>query len=123
MPPLHLILDLVLGAILPAFGVSVVVTAAVIGLLGTRHVPVAAALGLSAGAALGLWLREALTLVPGDSPWNRLPWAALAALWVGRVARLPDLQPSAGWFLRAAAAVGIAWMVIPAETRQEIDSL
>src|SRR4029077_20758389 len=50
-----------------------------------------------------------LTLVPE----NRVAWAALAAICVGRVARLPHLPTMDGWFLRAATVYGIAWWVIP----------
>src|SRR5438309_6594648 len=125
MPPFHLMLDLgldiLLYAVLPAMCLAGAVMAMVVLLGGNKQATLAAALGMAAGAALGLWLREGLTLSPGDSTWNRLPWAALGALWIGRVARLPDLQPSAGWFLRAGAAIGIAWLIIPAETRKEID--
>jgi hypothetical protein len=123
MPPLSEILDVLLYAVLPALVVAAVVMAAVVMLGGAARAPLAAALGVGAAAALGLWLREGLELISSASPWNRLPPAALAALWVGRIARLPDLQPSAGCWLRAATAIGIAWLVIPAETRSEIDWL
>jgi hypothetical protein len=123
MPPLPLMMDVVLKAVLPALGLAAVVMASVVLVCGSKRAPLGAALGLSAAAALGLWLRDGLTLVPGDSTWNRLPLAALAALWVGRVARLPDLQPCAGWLLRAAIAGLIALVVIPASPRQQIDWL
>jgi hypothetical protein len=123
MPPLSLIVEVLRYAVFPALAVAAVVMAAVVLLCGPKQAPLGAALGLSAAVALGLWLREALTLVPGDSAWNRLPWAALAALWVGRVARLPDMQPAPGWLLRAGTAGLIALVVIPAGLRQEIDWL
>jgi hypothetical protein len=123
MPPLPLMMDIVLKAVLPEFGLAAVVMAVVVLLCGLRQAPLGAALGVGAAGALGLWLREGLSLVPGDSAWNRLPLAALAALWVGRVARSPELQPCAGWLLRAAMAGLIALVVIPAAPRREVDWL
>lgn len=153
MPPLSEALlrqlwDMLLYAQLPALGMAAAVMAAVVLLCGTKQAPLAAALGLTAGAALGLclrdavrltgsdipWselpsallglcLREAPALVSGDSSWNYLPWTALAALWVGRMLRLLDVQPIVDWSLRAALALVIAWVVIPLNTRRELDWL
>jgi hypothetical protein len=127
MPPLSLLLPLIvhqlLHAVLPALALAAVVMAAGVLLGGVKQAPSAAALGLGAGAALGLWLSDAMELVPGNPTWNRLPWAALAALWVGHIARLPELQPAAGWLLRAAAAIVIAWVGIPSSMRAEFDWL
>jgi hypothetical protein len=110
---------------------------------GAKQAPAGAALGLIVGTVLGLWLRHAsfngwpmapgqsmasalatwlsiaLTPMSGDSTWNRLPWAGLGVLCVGRVARLPDLPPIDGWLLRAAASVTAAWLVIPATLQEE----
>jgi hypothetical protein len=123
LPPPSLMMDVVLGAVLPPLAVAAVIMAALMLLCGLQRAPLAAALGLGAAAVLGLWLRDALPLVPGDSSWNRLPWAALAALWVGRVARLPQLQPGAGSLLRAAAAILVALVVIPPTLRGNHDWL
>src|SRR5262249_8669259 len=87
------------------------------------------ALGLAVGVALGLWRRGAPTLIsPHDSPWNRLPLAALRAPLVGLITRVPPAllaspapqrrtsRPGAiapGWLLRAAAVAAIAWWVVP----------
>jgi hypothetical protein len=90
---------------------------------GAKQAANAAALGLCAGASTGLWLSDALELVPGNPIWNRLPWAALAALWLGRITRLPELQPAACWLLRAATAIVIAWVGIPLDMRAEADWL
>ncbi len=117
MPPFEVMLTMLLHHVLPALGVSATVTAAVSFACGVKHSPLAAALGLSTGAGLVLWLNHTWTLVPGDSPWNWLPWLALAALWIGRWARFLDVH-SRG-LLRAATAVAVAWITIPAETRQE----
>jgi hypothetical protein len=99
--------------------------AAVVLVCGSTRGPLGAALGLLAGAVPGLWWHDALKPIPGESPspWNWLPWGALAALWIGRIARMPEMQPMAGWFLRAATAITIAWVVIPSETRKEADWL
>ena len=127
MPPWPLILDALLYTVLPALGLAAAVTGVVVLLGGERgkHGPLVRLLGpRRARACARLYLRESLTLIAqAASPWNRLPWAALAALWVGRVARQPGLQAGAGWLLRAAAAVLISWIIIPADTRHESDWL
>src|SRR5438874_2689623 len=118
LPPLKLLLDVLLFAVLPALFLAAGVTLAVAQLAGEKHRPFGAALGLAAGAALGFWLRAELTLGPVDPAWNRLPCAALAGLWLARSIRLADLPE--GWLLRAALATGSAWLIIPATTRAEI---
>jgi len=123
LPHWPLILDALLYTVFPALCLAAAVMGAVMFLAGAKHGPLAAALGITAGTALGLWLRDSLTLIAGDSSWNRLLGAALAALWVGRVARQPGLQSCAGWLLRAAASALISWVVIPAETRLSVDWL
>lgn len=119
LPPLNLLLDVLLFAVLPALVVAAGVTFAVGRLAGEKHGPFGAALGLAAGTALGFWLRDSLTWMPGDSSWNRLPWLALAGLWLARSARLADLTLIEGWLLRAALTAGCAWLVIPSATRAE----
>lgn len=111
--------SLLLFGILPALGVAALLMAAIALLFRGKQPALAAALALIAGAGLGYWLRDTLRLTNDDSDWNRLPWAALGALWVGRVARFPELQPSAGWILRAATSIAIAWLVMPLPTRTE----
>lgn len=115
MPPIEHIFDMLLKTILPAFAVAAVVTAAVERIGGSRQARTGAALGLVAGVALGFWIRnDILPLASGNSAsWNRLPWACLIAICVGRVAQLSDTQRSDGWLLRGAASIGIAWWVIP----------
>lgn len=121
MPPIHLLLDVIFIAILPALITAALVTTAVIWLGDVKQAPAGAALGLLAGAALGVWLRGVYPLTPpADIAWNRLPWAALIALCVGRVAYLADVHHHDGWLLRGAAALGIAWWVIPESNRDEI---
>ena len=123
MPPPSLIVHTLLTGMLPAMALAAVVMAAVLLVRGSDHGVLASALGLIAGAALGWWLNESLVLISSDSAWNRLPAAALAAVWVGRLARPADLRANSGGLLRAATALGIAWFVIPAEVRKETDWL
>ena len=118
-PPLELLPDVLLFAVLPALIVSAGVALAVAYFAGEKHGPFGAALGLAAGAALGFWLRGGLTWMPGSSSWNLLPWAALAGLWLARSIRLADLPVIEGWLVRASLAAGGAWLIIPAATRSE----
>ena len=78
------------------------------------------ALGLVLGVSLGLWLRDALALMPGESTWNNLPWAALGAMWVGLAATTAELHRYAIWFLRGATVAATAWFVIPPQTNADI---
>src|SRR5262245_24283859 len=120
MPPWDAVWDLLRNAILPAFLAAAIVTGAVAFIGGAKQARTGAALGLIAGVALGFWLKHTLPLVPGDSTWNRLPWAALIALAVGRFAHLADSQSADGWILRAVASFGIAWWVVPENVRADI---
>ncbi len=120
MPPLDEIRDALLQGVLPALAAAAIVLALVAWFGGAKEASAGAAFGFIAGAVLGLWLRGALTLASGDSTWNRLPWAALAALCVGRIARIPGLPIVDGWLLRAATAFGIAWWVIPEAASEEL---
>jgi hypothetical protein len=96
---------------------AAVVTALLERIGGTKQAPAASAVALAAGAILGCWLRDALAL-PGDTTWNRLPWAVLAVLCAGRVvAALPALD---GWIVRAGTALALTWWVIPVEARTEL---
>jgi hypothetical protein len=123
LPWLEQTKELVLWAVLPALAVAIVVTAGVALLGGAKQATLAGALALAAAAAVGFWCCATVPLVPGESAWNRLPWAALGALWVGRVARLPNMEPAAGWLLRAAAAVLITLLVVPSSLRSQHDWL
>jgi hypothetical protein len=127
---------MLLWGVLPALAAASVVMAALEWLGGAKQAPAAATLALISGAVLGLWLVAAAPLYKMDDPapllstlgvalklddaestWNRLPWAVLAALCVERLARILDMQTQDGWLLRGAAAVGIAWWLIPEPTR------
>ena len=143
MPPLDDEARAVLIAMLrwgvpPALVAAIVVMAVLEWLGGPKQAPAAAALGLIAGVVLGLWsysaaplfsteetspllagLRGALNLVNGDSSWNRMPWAVLAAVCTERLARALDTHTNDGWLLRGATAVGIAWWLIPEPAREE----
>jgi hypothetical protein len=100
---------------------------------GIKQTAAGAALALIVGAFFGLAMRDAgplllkeplqkaLGALPhiltfGCGPtWDRLPWAVLGALCVGRVAHLTD----GGWFLRGGAAIGIAWWALPEDSREK----
>ncbi len=120
MPPIKDLLDVLLGAVLPALAVAAMVMAAVERLGDAKQAPAGAILGLIAGVALGWWLRNVLPFVPGDSAWNRLPWAGLIAFAIGRVAYLADVHSSDGWLLRGLTALGLAWWVVPEQARHEL---
>jgi hypothetical protein len=123
MTPTAMALDTLLKGVLPAMAVAAAVMAAIVLVFGKEQGPLGSALGFAAAVGLGFWIRFGLTLEAGEGPWNRLPYAALAALWVGRIARRPEMQPTAGWILRTAVAFAIAWLVIPADTRSQMDGL
>ena len=136
--PWSAIAPMALYMMLPALMAAALVMAAMARFGAPKQAPAGAALGLMVGAFLGLWLRDSASFVvagspavllsalpdvlilnPGDSNWNRLPWAILASLCVGRLAYLADVHSSDGWLLRGGAAVGIAWWIIPDSSRQE----
>jgi hypothetical protein len=143
LPPREMMVDALLYAVLPALLSAAAILAAIERWLGAKQASAAAAVGLVVGVVLGISirrasfdglhlgpeqslasalaisLRRALTLFLGDSTWNRLPWAALGLMCVGRVARLPDLRPIDGWLLRGAATLTAAWLVIPVKTQDE----
>jgi hypothetical protein len=133
MPPLELLLEVLLYTVGPAALVAAALTAA--GSCCARGRLLGTALALALGFTAGLWTRaaldtlstsafssaqlarslpEALTLISGASEWNRLPYAALAALLIGLLARCPRVPPVLAWLVRAAAAGLISWCVVPA---------
>jgi hypothetical protein len=87
---------------------------------GAKQRSAGAALAVIAGAGLGWWLNGVLTVAGPDSSWNRLPWAALIALVIGRVANLADVQFSDGWLVRAAVSAAVAWWVVPEADSAEL---
>src|SRR5262245_49072615 len=119
MPPWNAVWDLLLYAILPAFLTAAIVTGAIAFIGGVRQARTGAALGLIAGVALGFWLKNILPLVPGDSAWNRLPWAALIALAAGRVAYVVDGQSPDIWIFRLVSSTVIAFWLVPDMVRAD----
>jgi hypothetical protein len=143
MPPLDdeardMLMEMLRWGVPPALVAAIVVMAVLEWLGGPKQAPAAAALGLVAGVVFGLWsysaaplfsteetspllvgLHGALNLVNGDSSWNRMPWAVLAAVCAERLARALESHANDGWLLRGAAAVGIAWWLIPEPARVE----
>lgn len=137
-PPWSAIVPTVLYMVLPAVAAAAIIVAAVERIGGSKQAPPGAALGLMVGAFLGLWMRDALplvvdggspkafltvlpnvlTLVSGESSWNRLPWAMLAALSLGLIAQLADAHAGDGWLLRGGVAIAIAWVLIPDDLRE-----
>lgn len=137
-------LDVLLYMVLPAFGVAVIVMGVIERVGGIKQTASGAALALIVGALFGLAMRDAgslflketlekhtlekeslqksLAIVPhiltfGSGPnWDRLPWALLGALCIGRLASLTD----GGWLLRSGAALGIAWWVLPEDSRDKL---
>lgn len=129
LPPNEMIVEAFLTLMLPAFVLTALVLALIDWRCGAKQAPAAAALGaivaFVCGPTLGHWLHDfaagrfefwfgtTLTLMPGESSWNRLPWAALAALCVGRLTRAPETQLADVWLVRGAASFAIAWWVLP----------
>lgn len=137
-PPWSIVVPMLVYMVLPALTVSAGLMALVERLSGGKQAAAGAALGLMAGVVVGLISRDVLPLlidgkfelaftilpysltpIPGASTWNRLPWAILAALCVGRVAYLADVHNGDGWLLRGGVACAIAWALIPDETRDK----
>jgi hypothetical protein len=147
LPPWDQVKPVLLHAVLPPFALAIFVTAMVLLIAGRKRATLATALGMAIGIGLGwwlhgpltrlsqanepwvaardidLWLDGHLTLQGGETPWNRLPWAALAALWIGRIARMAAVSPIACVLLRGGAALGTAWLVIPSAIRRDVDWL
>ena len=115
--------SLLLNDVLPSFVLAGVVLAAIVFAFGNKQAALGSALALAIGVGVTLWWREFFTLIPGGDAWNRLPWLALAALWIGSMARLPEIASVAGWPVRAAVAIAAAWLLIPTHVRAEADWL
>jgi hypothetical protein len=144
-----MVLPTLLFMVLPALTAAALVMAIVERLSGAKQAAAGAALALCTGAVFGLWVhlaapslqqdsleatlaafgaeqtwQDALTALVnaldfGRSTWNRLPWAILAALVVGRIAYLADVHSSDGWLVRGGAAIAIAWCLLPEKERDE----
>ncbi|MCI0637565.1 MAG: hypothetical protein L0Y72_07105 [Gemmataceae bacterium] len=115
MPPLDVIVDALLHVVLPAAIVAFALSA------GGRFVQFAPALGLAAAYGLVAWHRDLWTLMPGESSWNRLHYAVLAALVIEQLVQaLPGRLALIRCFLRIAVSVGISFLVIPSATRAEV---
>jgi CDP-diglyceride synthetase len=123
MPPLppealEELRDLLLRAALPSFAAAAVVLA-LFALPGKSWcAALGGALALPAGLAAAKYFRPETFPWRPEEPgpaWQWLPAAALAALALGLVARLPRLPASVGFLLRAAACAGAAWLVLPAD--------
>lgn len=119
MPPFDLVLDAFLYAVAPAGVTAALLLLVVTQLGGAKAAPFGAALALVAGVYVGWRLRGTLTLVPGSSPWNYLPFAAMIALLIGLAVRWPRLPRAAGWLLRLVCAGGVAWWVIAPASREQ----
>jgi hypothetical protein len=144
-----MVLPTLLFMVLPALTAAALVMAIVERLGGAKQAAAGAALALCAGTVFGLWVRLAAPSLQQDSleatlaafgaeqtwqdalaalvnaldfgrsTWNRLPWAILAALVVGRIAYLADVHSSDGWLVRGGAAIAIAWCLLPEKERDE----
>jgi hypothetical protein len=131
----EMVLPVLLYMVLPAFASGALVMFLISWLGGAKQAAAGAAVGVCVGAIVGLWCRDAaqvlkatadawaaaaslanvLSLVPGNSDWNRLPWAILAAVCVGRLAA----QLSDGWLLRGGTSIAISWLLLGETTRSE----
>ena len=142
-----MVLPALLYMVLPALTAAALVMAAVERLGGAKQASAGAALALCLGAFFGLWVngaasapsmqKDALSAFSDEqtwqdalaafgralhlvhSTWNRLPWAILAALVVGRLAFLADVHSSDGWLLRGGTAIAIAWLLVPEKDHDE----
>jgi hypothetical protein len=137
MPSWELIQDnalpMLLYLVLPALVSSALIMAVVAWLGGAKQAAAGAAIALCIGAFVGLWVnaaapslmrefsdlpaqqtafRDALQL--DASTWNRLPWAILAVVVIGRLANIAD-----GWLVRGGAVIAIAWCLLPDADREQ----
>lgn len=115
MPPADLILDVLLYAVLPATVAAAVVLTGTLFVSGGRAAAAGAVLAFVGGVAVGNVLRGVFPLRPGQASWEWLPCAALAALAVELLARLPGIPVAVGWLVRGSAAGLAAWLLVPAD--------
>jgi hypothetical protein len=143
LPPSHIVRDALLYLILPAFLLAAMTLGLIAWFGGEKQAPGGAALGFLAavigGPTLGHWFYDlirfaregseakdlfefwfSLTLapMPPSSAWSRLPWAALAALCVGRLTR--EAPAADAWLVRGATAFALAWWIVPEHTLEAI---
>src|ERR1041385_5008408 len=116
MVPISHILDAITHLILPAFVAALAGTTAT-SLAGPKQGPAAIVLGLASGAGVGMGLNHTLPTPPGAPTLNLLPWAAGAALVVGRLAHSADVLFADGWLVRGGASLAVAYGIISATAR------
>lgn len=126
LPPLKMVVEVLLYAVLPALlsaaGVTLIVrrwagqTAAawglIVGVMVGRLVYISVPFPWGEqplGAGFSACLLDVLTFQSGESSWNRLPAATLALLCVGGLAR----PRGDGWLVCAGACLFAAWAVVP----------
>jgi hypothetical protein len=126
LPPLHLVVEVLQFAVLPAALAAAAVFAVILLAGGNRWATPGAALALAAGLAIGNWYRSALPWLPEGLPWNAevpkwhwLLWLGLAALAVGVLIRLPQVPAVIRWLIMAAAAGFVAWLFVPPDLLPE----
>src|SRR5947209_307747 len=123
MPPLDQILQIGLHAMLPAAAVAAAVLLLARWAGKGRAAAADAALALAAGVAAACLLNPDVAPLwpqqPGETGWQWLPGAALLALVVGIVVRLPKVPAVIGWGLRAASAVAAAGLLTPDELPED----
>jgi hypothetical protein len=129
-----MVLGALLFAMLPALLVAAVIMYAFARPSRGRLAPLGAALGVAAAVLVGNWvnrnwsldpdcsvseapehiaLRDSVNLSNGTSDWNRLPLAALVALFVGVVVWPAWVPAGLGWPLRAGAVALMATWPVP----------
>jgi hypothetical protein len=116
LPPWDLIRSALLTVLLPGFVASAVVLGLVRWLTGPKRAAVfGPALAVFAGLAAGNALRHLFPWVPEEVVWHRVPFAAVAALAVEAIVRLPRLPEAGRLALRFIGAGAVAATIIPAE--------
>lgn len=118
MPPFELIRDTVVHTMLPAAVIAGFLLWLIHRVGGTKAAFLGAGLAFVVGAAVGQSLQGELRLVSGESPWNRLPWAALIALAVASALR-PIRWGHGHGAVYAVVAAGLAWWFLPDGTLKE----
>jgi hypothetical protein len=143
LPPAHYVLEALQLAAVPSALAAAAVFAVILLAGGNRWAAPGAALALAAGAAIGNWYQPSLPWLsekpdwqwlsvlgdqltvpapvwkPDGPAWHWLLWMGLAALAVGLLTRLPYVPGVVRWLVRAAAAGLAAWLLVPADLREE----